>query len=68
MPEAILSYRGDKSRLGGPGLGNLSDSPSVQSFRFEKTSCMVDILDDGGYVEIVKDVVNRGIVVIEIVK
>ena len=34
VPEAILSYRGDKSRLGGPGLGNLSDSRSIQSFRF----------------------------------
>ena len=26
---------------------------------------MVDILDDGGYVEVVEDVVNREIVVIE---
>jgi hypothetical protein len=37
--------------LSGPELGNLSDSRSVQSFKFEETSSMVDILDDGGYVE-----------------
>jgi hypothetical protein len=27
---------------------------------------MVDILDDGGYMKVVKDVVNREIVVIEV--
>jgi hypothetical protein len=41
------------------------DSRSVQSFRFEEMSSMVNILDDGGYVEVAEDVVNREIVVIE---
>jgi hypothetical protein len=52
--------------LGGPGLGNIFDSRSIQSFRFEETSTVVDILDDGGYVEVVEDAVNREIVVIEV--
>ena len=52
------------NRLGGPGFGNLSDSRSIQSFRFEEASSMVDILDDRGYMKVVEDVVNREIVVI----
>jgi hypothetical protein len=52
--------------LDGPGLGNLSDSQSVQSFRFEEMSSVVDILNDGCYEEVVEDVVNRQIVVIKI--
>jgi hypothetical protein len=45
--------------LGGPGLGNPNDSRSIQNFKLEETSSMVDILDDGGYVEVVEDNVNR---------
>ena len=52
--------------MGGPGLGNLSDSRSIQNFRFSDAFNMVDILDDGGYMKVVEDVVNREIVVIEV--
>jgi hypothetical protein len=51
--------------LGGPGLGNPSDSRSIQSIRFKETSSMVNILDDGGYVEVVTDFIKREIVVTE---
>ena len=44
--------------IGRPGLGNLSDSRSIQSFRIKETFSMVDILDDGGYMKVVENVVT----------
>ena len=52
--------------MGRPGLGNLSDSQSIQSLRLWEAFSMVDILDDGGYMKVVEDVVYREIVVIEV--